>query len=171
MLSGKLIKLRAVEPEDLDLMYEIENDTSLWECGVATVPFSRYVLKQYLEQSSVDFYRDGQVRFTIETLDEGCAIGFADLQNYDARHQRAEIGVVLLPAWQGRGMGAEAMKLLGTYASDFLHLHQIYAYVEASNTKVQHLVTSIGYEKTATLPDWLCSAEGWQPVYLFQLIF
>ena len=33
MLKGKSIMLRAAEPEDLDLMYLIENDIALWAMG------------------------------------------------------------------------------------------------------------------------------------------
>ena len=45
MLKGKRIMLRAAEPEDLDLMYLIENDTALWNYGSANVPYSMYSLK------------------------------------------------------------------------------------------------------------------------------
>ena len=31
MLSGTIIKLRAIEPRDLDLMYVWENDTEIWK--------------------------------------------------------------------------------------------------------------------------------------------
>ena len=36
------INFRAMEPEDLDLLYTIENDTKLWNIGVTSVPYSRY---------------------------------------------------------------------------------------------------------------------------------
>ena len=31
------MKLRAIEPEDLDLLYQIENDQSLWKVGATNV--------------------------------------------------------------------------------------------------------------------------------------
>ena len=30
-LQGKKVKLRALEPEDLDFLFEIENNTNFWE--------------------------------------------------------------------------------------------------------------------------------------------
>ncbi|KAA6312720.1 Spermidine N(1)-acetyltransferase, partial [termite gut metagenome] len=33
-LSDSHIRLRAPEPEDLDAVYEIENDSSLWKFGI-----------------------------------------------------------------------------------------------------------------------------------------
>ena len=55
------MKLRAVEPEDLDLLYQIENDQSLWLVGATNVPYSRYTLHDYIANSSDDIYADSQV--------------------------------------------------------------------------------------------------------------
>ncbi len=43
-LMNERIYLRAVEPEDMDIMYEMENDPSMWDISNFTVPYSRYVL-------------------------------------------------------------------------------------------------------------------------------
>ena len=53
-LKDETITLRAPEPEDLELMYAMENDTTLWSAGNATLPYSRYTLRAYLEQSRQD---------------------------------------------------------------------------------------------------------------------
>lgn len=41
------IRLRAMEPEDLELICEMENDPQQWDISNFTVPYSRYVMKQY----------------------------------------------------------------------------------------------------------------------------
>ena len=51
-LNNDRIYLRAVEPEDLDIMYEMENDPSMWDISNFTVPYSRYVLRQYKVHSA-----------------------------------------------------------------------------------------------------------------------
>ena len=38
------IRLRALELEDLDFLYQIENDDRLWELGVSNVPYSAEAL-------------------------------------------------------------------------------------------------------------------------------
>jgi diamine N-acetyltransferase len=50
--------LRAIEPEDLDLMYIVENDLSVCQYSATTVPLSRYALKCYIEESAGDLFRD-----------------------------------------------------------------------------------------------------------------
>ena len=71
-----------MEPEDLDLLYEVENNPALWGLGITNVPYSRYVLHDYLSQSSGDIYVDKQVRLMIEnTL--GQVVGMIDLTTFD----------------------------------------------------------------------------------------
>lgn len=170
MLKSDRIKLRAVEPEDLDLMYVIENDTELWSLGQTTVPFSHHALRQYLVQSTGDLFRDRQLRLVIENTEgeESIAIGFLDLENYDPKHCRAEVGIVVAPEWQRHGIASEALHLLDEYASAHLGMHQLYALVPENNYASASLFGKLGYEKTATLQDWLKSPVGWQTVFLFQ---
>lgn len=169
MLEGKKVRLRAVEPEDLDLMYLIENDAELWSCGHNAVPFSYYTLKQYLSENTNDIFRDRQLRLVIETA-EGASVGFLDLQHFEPFHLRAEVGVVVLKEQQRRGIATEALQLLKEYAFSFLGLKQLYAYIPDDNIASQALFSRCDYKKTATLQDWLKNPAGWQSVYVFQLL-
>ena len=45
--------LRALEPDDLDLLYDIENDKSLWKYSNTSSPFSKHNLKKFIENSSL----------------------------------------------------------------------------------------------------------------------
>ena len=53
-LTNGNIRLRAPEPEDLELLYKMENDTTLWSVGNSTQPYSRYTLRNYIEQTRND---------------------------------------------------------------------------------------------------------------------
>ena len=167
MLKSHKIRLRAVEPEDLDLMYLIENDTDLWSYGQTSVPFSHYALRKFIEESTNDIFRDRQLRLVIESAD-GIAAGFLDLQNYDPQHHRAEVGIVIVPEQQRQGIATEAMRLLTEYASEHLGLHQLYALVPEGNEASIALFKRSGYKQTATLRDWLNNPKGWQSVKVFQ---
>jgi len=167
MLKNSKLKLRAVEPEDLDLMYLVENDTELWPCGQASVPFSYYALKRYIAESSNDIFQDRQLRLVIEAAD-GISVGFLDLQHYDPQHHRAEVGVVVVPEHQRQGLATEALRLLAEYASSHLGIHQLYALVPEGNDASAGLFQKCGYKKTAILQDWLSCPTGWQSVIVFQ---
>lgn len=164
-MSG--ILLRALEPEDLDILYRIENDHELWNVGVSNVPYSRFVLRQYLANNSGDIYTDGQVRLMIEDA-EGHVVGIADLVNFDPRHQRAEVGIVIAAPYRRRGFASEALRQLAEYARRVVHLHQLYAIVDSSNSPSMALFTKAGYEKTAEMSDWLFDGHSYRSASLLQ---
>ena len=168
MLKNSKLRLRAVEPEDLDLMYLIENDTELWCCGQTTVPFSHYTLKQYIAESNNDIFQDRQLRLVIEKTD-GVSVGFVDLQNYVPQHHRVEVGIVVVPEQQRQGIATEALHLLAKYVSTHLGIHQLYSLVPEGNAASVALFQKCGYKKTATLQEWLNTPSGWQSVIVFQL--
>ncbi|MGB7394560.1 MAG: GNAT family protein [Pricia sp.] len=64
-LQGEHIRLRALEPEDLDFLYELENKTAIWEISGTTTPYSKGVLKKYLENAHLDIYEVKQLRLAI----------------------------------------------------------------------------------------------------------
>ena len=50
------VRLRAMEPEDLEVMYAMENDSQTWDVTNFTVPYSRFVLKQYIENHKLCYF-------------------------------------------------------------------------------------------------------------------
>ena len=97
------ISLRAPEPEDLEVMLSFENDAALWELGTATGPYSRYQMKRYIAESQNDLYADGQLRLMIVCEGQGVA-GIVDVFSFDARHNRAEVGIVVRKDLRGQGI-------------------------------------------------------------------
>lgn len=162
--------LRAMEPEDLDVLYQIENDASLWDVGVVNVPYSRYVLRDYISRASGDAYTDGQVRLMVENT-EGVVVGIVDLVNFDARNRKAEVGIVIQPQYRHQSYATEALTSLADYARRVLHIHQLYAFVEPSNISSMGLFRKLGYQEIAELPDWLYDGETYhQAVLLAKVI-
>ena len=179
MTSTADIRLRALEPEDLELMYRIENDARFWRHGTTTVPYSRYALREYLANSHNDIFADGQVRLVIERVattevatTEGTTeitpIGFADLVNFDAIHLRAEIGLLILPEYQGQHCGRATLQHLCDYARQ-LHLHQIYAIIATTNEPAMQLFAHSAFEASTPLHDWLRTDEGFADAIVWQL--
>lgn len=89
-----VVRLRAMEPEDLDALYRIENDRDVWDVGENNVPYSRYILHDYIANASSDIYADKQVRMVVEN-EEGQLVGVADVVNFCPSHARAEVSIVI----------------------------------------------------------------------------
>ena len=170
MLKDSKVILRAVEPEDLELMYLLENDESLWDTSSTTVPYSAHLLKEYIKECSCNFYKDGAVRLAI-ALPSGIAVGFINLQNYDPQHQRAEVGIVVMREFHRMGLARHSLLIMGEYAKDVLHLHQLYAYVQSDNVAARHLFHSVGYIEAGMLKHWTHCVAGWKDTVVYQLLF
>lgn len=158
------VKLRALEPEDLELIHTIENDASLWVWGAMSQPLSRYTVHQFLASQHSDIYQDGQLRLVI-TADEK-PVGIIDLTDFSPHHLRAEVGVVVLPEYHHCGIASEALRQIAQYATQHLHLITLYAYVAEDNQAAQMLFRHAGYTAVASLPRWI---EGRHSATLFLL--
>ena len=161
------IHLRAIEPEDLDLLYRIENDVNLWNVGITNVPYSRYALHDYVANATGDIYADHQVRLIVENA-QGEVVGIADVVNFDAGNRRAEIGLVIEQPFRGQGYGLSAMKELERYALDVLHLHQLYAIIDVQNETCLQMFRHMGYHESSRLKDWLFDGREYRDAIVMQ---
>ncbi len=169
-LQSDNIVLRALEPEDLDFLYSIENDASLWRTTNTVSPYSKYELRQYIASSPRDIYSQGELKLIIERKKDGERVGFLDLFNFDHHNSRLEVGIIIAEPFRRSGYASEALQVAREYAFDFLHLHQIYCHIPADNTASEALFTKAGYKKTATLPDWIQCETGWVDVIMMIIV-
>ena len=169
-LKGKNSNLRALEPEDLEFLYTIENNESFWEISHTQTPFSKYLLKQYLENTHLDIFEAKQVRLLIEEKTTKTQIGLIDLFDFNPQHKRAGIGILIHPDFQKNGFASEALSILIDYAFKHLNLHQLYANITANNSKSISLFTKHKFKKVGIKKDWILSEGKFKDEILFQLI-
>lgn len=169
-LKGKQVQLRALEPTDLDFLYELENDTAIWEISGTLKPYSKKVLQLYLENAHRDIYEVKQLRLCICKPDQKC-IGLIDLFDFDPKHQRAGIGIVITnPGDRNKGLGAEALSLLCDYAFSTLDLHQLYANILEENEASIHLFEKMGFVQIGVKKEWTRTSSGFKNEIMFQKI-
>ncbi len=171
LLTGKHVSLRAIEPEDLEILYTLENDTNIWDISSIHVPYSRYTLKQFIAKGTHDIYTDRQLRLMIESVEDGTVAGIVDLIEFNPYHHRAEIGIVLARDYRKQGIGTEVLQLIERYAVRYLQLKQIYAYVSSRNEASVKLFQKAGYQPTATLKQWIYQDKEYIDVIFYQKIF
>lgn len=169
-LKGKKLNLRAIEPEDLNFLYTIENNELFWEVSHTQTPFSRYVLKQYLENAHSDIYETKQLRLVIEEKENKEPVGMIDLFDFNPQHKRAGIGILIHPYYQNKGYASEALSLLINYSFSYLNLHQLYANITSDNKKSLALFKKHNFKKVGLKKDWILSNRKFKDEILFQLI-
>jgi len=170
LLENEHLYLRALEPEDLDLLYKWENNTELWKYGSTLTPYSRYALRDYLTNSMQGIVATGQLRLVAVEKKSQTPAGTIDLFDYEPIHQRAAIGILVDVPFRRKGYGEEILRLIADYAFHILHLNQLYAYIPVSNTSSFNLLCKCGYEEAGLLKSWIKTSGGFEDVHLMQLV-
>lgn len=170
-LKGTNIYLRALEPEDLEFVYAIENNESFWEVSNTQTPYSRFLIRQYLENAHQDIYEAKQLRLAICLNDSQEAIGLIDLFDFDPKNSRAGLGLVIADLEsRNKGIGSEALELVINYSFQQLQLHQLYANIGSDNEISLQLFTKFGFQKIGIKKDWIKMNNRYKDELLFQLI-
>jgi len=169
-LKGKHIYLRALEPEDLDFVHDIENDEAIWEISNTITPYSKFLIKQYLDNAHKDIYEVKQLRLVISNL-KNEAIGMIDLFDFDIKNRRAGIGILIkVLENRNKGFGEQALQLLIDYSFTHLDLHQLYCNIAQDNLPSIKLFESQGFKKIGLKKDWNFHNGNYKNEYLYQLI-
>jgi diamine N-acetyltransferase len=162
--------LRALEPDDLEFLYALENDPDIWGVSDTLAPVSRHALREYLEHATTDFYVVRQLRLVVTTEFSNQAVGVVDLFDYDPLHQRAGVGITILATERRHGYARQALELLKNHARNILRLHQIYATVGADNRASMKLFRAAGFRRVGTRHAWLRTPGGWADAVEWQCL-
>ena len=144
MLVTAEIKLRTLKDTDLDFLFSLENDKSLWAVSGTTEPFSLVQLANYISHAKQDIAIAEQFRFVIDW--QGKAIGCIDLYEYNFKKQNAGVGIVILKEYRRKGFAKQSLTLLIKYAWEKLHLKQLHTGIFSDNKASLALFQSVGFE-------------------------
>ena len=162
------LRLRAMEPEDLEILYAMENDPQTWDVTNFNVPYSKFVLRQYIENSQNDMFADRQLRMMIVRREDDAVVGTIDIADFVPMHARGELGIAIRTEFQGNGFAKEALDLMCEYAFRFLFLKQLNAHVAVDNVMSLRLFKSCGFVECGLLREWWCVGGKYKDVVLLQ---
>lgn len=190
-----------MEPEDLNLVFEMENRSEAWLSGECRIPYSYAFLRQYITSSLTEnFLSSGQLRLIASELPplgrtlrrEICEsglndsrsgfdtvrrphaqhdIGIVDFFHYDAFSRHAELGILVLPAFRNQGYGEKILTLASDYAKNRLNLHQLYVEVLADNLPSLGLFEKAGFSRCGCKKEWFNVNGIWKDVWMLQQIY
>ena len=147
-----------------------ENDSSHWEVSHTQTPFSKFILKKYLENSHLDIYESKQLRLIISENEKNESVGMIDLFDFNPQHQRAGIGILLLDKFAKKGYASEALSLLISYCFETLQVHQVYASMTKDNKESIALFKKHNFKNTGLKRDWIATKDGFKDELFYQLI-
>ncbi len=170
-LKNNLVRLRALEPEDVDILYRWENDIDVWKVSNTIAPFSKYILRQFIENQKYDIYETKQLRLIIEALETQKPVGTIDLFDIDPYNLRAGVGILIYDRNDHkRGYASGAVSLLIRYCFQILGLNQLYCNITAGNNDSMALFRSKGFHVVGVKKEWTRTTCDWQDEYMLQLL-
>ncbi len=170
-LQGEKVFLRALEPSDLEFLYKAENNESIWEVSNSYAPYSRFVLSEYLENAHLDIYEAKQLRLVICKINSYKPIGFVDLFDFNPKHSRVGIGILIDEEIdRQKGFALEAVTLCVNYAFIHMNVHQVYATITEDNTGSIRLFEKVGFQKSGHKKDWIYNQGKYKDELIYQLI-
>lgn len=170
-LKGKNIYLRALESIDIDFVYAVENDETIWEVSHTQTPYSRFLIRQYLKNAQQDIYEAKQLRLAICNIGDENAIGLIDIFDFDPKNNRAGIGILIKDTKnRSQGVGSEALELVIKYCFVHLNLHQLYANISTENKASLRLFTKFQFIEVGTKKEWNLINGAYKDETLFQLM-
>ena len=163
------IKLRALEPEDIDILFSIENDSSLWKYSNRNEPYSKYTLNKYIKIQNQDISESRQKRFVLSNNEKN-VLGFIDLFDFEPYHRRAGIGLVILSNYRNKGLGYKGLQLLENHSKLYYNLHLLYANVASENKLSNLLFKKMKYNLVGVKKKWNYYNNSFHDECLYQKI-
>jgi diamine N-acetyltransferase len=169
-LRNDKVLLRPLEPEDIDFVLSVENDEAYWKYSSTEFPFSKHLIKQYLNNAHLDIYTAKQFRFVICDNNEK-ELGLIDLFDFDFKNKRAGLGVIIKDELnRGKGYAFSALKLIIEYCKSHLNIHQVYCNILSENNKSIALFEKLDFINIGKKKDWIYYDNRYHDEILYQLI-
>lgn len=170
-IKSQYIYLRAIESSDLDLIYVLENDISIWKISNTITPFSKDVIQLYLQSAQQDIYTNKQLRLLICLNETNQTIGTIDLFEFDPMNLRVGVGILIFESHRNNGYAAESIEVIKQYTKNILLLNQLYCNINATNNESVKLFEKCGFEKIGLKKQWnRVSLNQFEDEIIYQLI-
>lgn len=152
MLHGQQVRLRAVEPGDLERAYTWINDREVTRYLTARYPLSHGDEERWLSEQPKNDLAAGVV-LAIET-NEGEHIGNLDLHRTNPDDRRAHLGIMIgEKKYWSNGYGSDAITTLLRFAFGEMNLHKVSLHVFEFNPRGAACYRECGFEQEALLRE------------------
>ncbi|HOZ29830.1 MAG TPA: GNAT family protein [Bacteroidales bacterium] len=170
ILENNTILLRKPEPEDLEFLYSLENNPDFWFVSDTHTPFSRWQIKQHIENSVYDIFTNKELRLIIEQKSDNSKVGIIDLFEFDPKHNRAGVGILIKKDFQNKGLAAQALLLIIDYSFKILLLNQLWCFIDVTNEISIKLFSNMGFAKCGHLKAWKRTDKSYSDTFIYQLL-
>ena len=167
--EGRLVRLRAREPEDEPLLYKWFNDAEVTEYLGLRWPLSHTTEREFIGQAHRVAY--DRASFGVETIAEGRLIGGVSLEHASPENRSAILGIALgdKTFWNG-GYGTDAMRTVCRFGFETMNLHRIELEVFSDNARARRVYENVGFTAEGVHRDGLFKYGRYHDIVVMGLL-
>ncbi|MDX2694587.1 N-acetyltransferase [Streptomyces ipomoeae] len=160
MIRGEKIGLRARHEADVPVLHEgLYDDVVSWSRADSR-PWRPIGPGSAQSPFAVPEPSDDAASFSVVELESHALVGEALLWGIDAHNRVAHLGISLLPAFRGQGLGADVVRALCEYGFVVRGLQRLQVETLADNIPMIKAVAKAGFRIEGTLrcSTWVCGS-------------
>ena len=164
------IRLRPIRRSDITQSLIWRNIPEIRENALGyRFPVTEKMEEEWYE-SALDDQGMKRVIFAIETIEDEEFVGFINLNSIDWIARRCSFGITIGERkYQGKGIGADSMRVLFNYAFECLNLRKICLEVASFNEAALHLYRKFGFVEEGTLQEHLYLENTYHDIILMRM--
>lgn len=160
VLETPRLRLRPYRADDVQAMFALYSDPAVMRYWSFPPWVELAQARTYLERALAGMDSGEIFPWAIADRDSDRLIGALTFFSLHAEQLRAEIGYSLSPAFQGRGLAAEALRCGLAHAFDDLGLVRVEADIDPRNERSWRLLERIGFQREGLLRKrWRVNGE------------
>lgn len=172
MYNGKLVKLRPLEMDDIDVLMKYINELETRQYLGSLLPFSRLAETRWLEGATTDDpWKDGRLALAIEEKKTNEFLGTTSLFDISKPHRHAEFGIALWnPSGRNKGFGTDATLVMLWVGFHVLGLNNIYLQALEHNKRAIRTYEKAGFKHVGVLREVLYSMGSFQNAVVMDIL-
>jgi RimJ/RimL family protein N-acetyltransferase len=171
-LESDALILKKIELDHLEEVYEIYSNDKVFEfCGI--IPkHNKETVQSMIGHFERDFNKKSRIKWGIFTSNQSNRlVGIIEAVDFNQKVNMVGIGYFLAEAHWGKGIAAEAVKLLLSFLFDKVNLNRIQAEVMPINDISKKVLLKTGFIKEGTLRQaTLWSGKGVVDLEIYSLL-
>ena len=170
-LLTKRLRLRPFEPRDAAGLHACFGDPEamrFWDFPTCKTISETEKVLAWLGKTTSPYER---LAWAVADRSKDRCIGMLNYHHREARNKRLELGYIVAPGHQGRGLGTEATRAVLDYCVGTLGAHRVHALINPENRASIKLAERLGFRcEGGPLTDYWCVAGRYLDAMLWAFI-
>lgn len=155
-LETERLLLRRVVESDVNEVFALRSNAETMQYIPRPLVTSNEEALEHIRMIEDKIVADEGINWAITLKGNSKLLGIIGHYRIKPEHYRSEIGYMLLPDYQGKGIITEAIKAVVAYGFDQMKLHSIEAIIDPANTASAMVLEKNGFVKEAHLRENEC---------------